>query len=74
MRRIRHHRMRLAGLDGQLADKLTLEGQTEIVNVYLEFPPDGINRLNRDMALLLVQLTQRWCDDKFIAALTSGKT
>lgn len=57
-----------------MADESTLEAQKEVARVYLEFPPDNINKVNTDMARLLVQLTKRWCDDEFIAALNSGKT
>lgn len=74
MRRIRQHRLRLAGLENvQMADETTLEAQKEIVKVYSQHPPGNINKLSEDMGLLLVQLTQRWSDKEFVAALNSSE-
>jgi hypothetical protein len=73
MRRIRQNRAKIAELNAS-ADEFTLEVQKDMANVYLQFPPDHVNKLNADMALLLVQFTQRWCDKDFMAALNGGKT
>ena len=71
MRQIRQHRAKVAGLDASMADESTLLEQRYIVDVYLKFPPNHVNKLNAD---LLVQLTQRWSDEEFIAAFNRGKT
>lgn len=64
----------LAGRFTQMADDSTLEQQKDMAKVYLNFQPDHVNELKSDMALLLVQLTQRWCYEDFERALNIGKT
>lgn len=71
---IRRNRMAIARLDSTIPDEYTPQGQMEIVRFYLGHqPPHDIKRLNRPMCLLLLQLTQGWSDEEFMAALDSGK-
>lgn len=74
MRRVRLNRMNIAGLNASTADEFTLEVQKDMAAVYMQFQPGHVNKLNAETALLLVQFTQRWGDNDFIAALNGGKT
>ena len=73
IKQIKQHRTMIAEFYIDTANKSTLEEQRYMMNIYLKFTSNNINKLNKDMILLLVQLTQKWCDNIFIAALDSNK-
>ena len=74
MLHIRRNRTTIVGLDTTMPAESTREGQTEIAKFYQEHPPlHNIKKLDRPMCLLLVQLTQSWSDEEFMAALNSGE-
>lgn len=51
--------MKVAELNASMMNKFTFGEQKDIVNIYLNFLLNHVNKLNADMVSILVQLTQR---------------